>query len=536
MPSVIRYSGSVNEDRSKRSGLLSFLYCCALLLCGLLATYLLSLAMKSGMGISSDSIAYIGVSEHIVAGKGLNWIGGDGTLQPMTHFPPLYPLLLAGIQTAGLSSIEAARWINDLAFGANVFMIGWFIFRISGNFFAPIVGSLLAACSPIMISWHSMAMSEPIFITFLLVGMGLLSKYFERKRVILLIGAGVLFGLHYLTRYAGLSIIVASTLAIFLSRAFNTKQKIRSILMFLLVCITPMMVWMVRNMYLAGNFTNRRILWHPPSVSKVKHAFAIFWEWIVPYKFTYTVLYGIIFSLLITAIFLVIYYRKLGKEKCIKKVDRALKNSLLIILILYALCYSLLILATMTFFDASTPMDTRITLPLYIVFLILMPSALTILFRGRSKPLKYILLCTLSGLLLVSYIHRSVELIDVISVYPRGYGSESKQQFADIDELRELPADTVIYTNNIEGLYFQFNLYGHRTPIGFDSVTMLNKPQYKQELTQMRELLETEKAVLVLFFTHIRITPSEWTDGLKLWWEYQGTALYAAKDFYDRNP
>lgn len=536
MPSGIQYPASLKEYHSKRFGLRSYLHYCALFLCGLLATYLLFVATQRGMGISSDSIAYIGVSEHIVTGKGLSWISGDGSLQPMTHFPPLYPLLLAVIQITGMSSIEAAGLINLLAFGVNVIMIGWIIFRLSGSYVASILGSLLAAISPIMISWHSMAMTEPIFITFLLLGMGLLSKYFKQKRLILLVIVGIIFGLHYLTRYAGLSIIIASAIAIFLSRTLNYKEKVQSISLFLFVSITPTLLWMVRNRYVADTFTNRRILWHPPSVSKLKHAFAVFWKWIFPYEFTYAALYGLIFCLLLSIVILVVYLRRTGILALKKSIHEMLGNHLLMVLIAYGMSYVFIILATMTFFDASTPMDTRIALPLYIVFLILVPTGLAWFYQQKKSAYRCIITIVVGGLLSISYIDQSYDLIGRIRFQPRGYGSETKQQFSNIDQITELPSDIVIFTNNIEGLYFQFNKYGHRTPISLDYVTAISRPQYEQELSQMREMLSKDEAILVLFHTQMRGFPSEWTDDLELYWQQSGIALYAAKGFYDRFP
>lgn len=534
MPEATLSVRDKHMTQPKPLGFWRAMYCVALLLCGLLAGHLLALAMRNGMGISSDSIAYIGISEHIVAGKGLNWIAADGSLTPMTHFPPMYPLLLAGIQMAGLNSIEAARLINTLIFGANVVLIGWFIHQLSRNAFAVVMGSLLAACSPIMISWHSMAMTEPIFIFFMLLGMGILNKYFDTKKPGLLVIVGIIYGMHYLTRYAGLSIIFSSTIAILLNQRLISREKIRSILILLLLSLTPMVVWIGRNMYLAGTFTNRRLIWHPPSVSKLKHAFGVFWKWIFPYEFTYTALYGLIICLLVAVLVLVIYCRKVGGQECLRWLHRTLDNHLLTILLVYVLCYSITILATMTFFDASTPMDIRITLPLYIMFLILLPTALVWYTRRMRNTIRHMVLFVVGGLLLISYTDQSVDLIDRISVYPRGYGSETKQVFADIDEIRSLPSDIVIYTNNIEGLYFQFNQYGHRTPIGLDRVTELNSPDYDQELGQMREALESDKAVLILFHTHLRDFPSEWIEDLESFWEYKGTVLYAAQDFYDR--
>ncbi len=526
----------LNVSHSKHSIVLRALYYCALLGCGLLAALILFITIKNGMGIASDSIAYIGVSEHVVTGKGLNWIGPDGSLRPMTHFPPFYPLLLAAIQICGLNSIQAAMLVNILVFGASIILIGWFIQHLSGNPIASLMGSLLAAFSPIMISSHDWAMTEPIFIFLMLLGIALLSKYLETNNRSLLIGVGIIIGMHYLTRYAGLSLIVTSVIAILLHSKFNLRKKLRPLLILLFFSLAPMAIWMIRNKVLAGTFTNRRILWHPPSLEKLKGIFWILWEWISSSEFTHMAKVGMVFCLFFTIIVVLVGCYKLGKRECLRRYSDLKNNHLLTILIVYALIYSLMILATFTFFDASTPLDIRITLPLYAVFLILIPSLLVWISQRTIPPFRYIIFLVVFGPLLISYIDRSADLISVLRYNSPGYGSQTKQRFSDIEEISSLPPDIVIYTNNIEGLYFQFNRYGHRTPIGFDDVTMLEKPQYDQELSEMRDLLESDRAVLVLFYAYVREFPPEWTEGLKNCWEHQGTVLYAAECFSDRLP
>ena len=48
--------------------------------------------MSHGVGISPDAIDYLNTARSVLAGQGLVIAG-----LPMTHFPPVYPLLLAAI-------------------------------------------------------------------------------------------------------------------------------------------------------------------------------------------------------------------------------------------------------------------------------------------------------------------------------------------------------------------------------------------------------------------------------------------------------
>jgi hypothetical protein len=71
-----------------------------LVLAGACASLLMLWITTYGLGISPDSMVYMETAKSILAGHGFFTGGLDvvntrrGT--PMTHFPPAYPLLLAG--------------------------------------------------------------------------------------------------------------------------------------------------------------------------------------------------------------------------------------------------------------------------------------------------------------------------------------------------------------------------------------------------------------------------------------------------------
>src|SRR6187455_890822 len=63
--------------------------------CVLFGVILLNRAMRDGVGVSPDSSEYVMGARNLLAGKGVGAIDADGEFHPLTHFPPLYMLLLA---------------------------------------------------------------------------------------------------------------------------------------------------------------------------------------------------------------------------------------------------------------------------------------------------------------------------------------------------------------------------------------------------------------------------------------------------------
>jgi hypothetical protein len=58
-----------------------------------------------GVGLRGDSYAYISGARNLAAGLGYSRISGGGEVRPITHFPPLFSLLLASAEDRAL--IEA---------------------------------------------------------------------------------------------------------------------------------------------------------------------------------------------------------------------------------------------------------------------------------------------------------------------------------------------------------------------------------------------------------------------------------------------
>jgi len=336
---------------------------------------ILSFAMELGIGVSSDSIAYVGISENLIAGRGLTWLGGGG-LEPVTHFPPLYPIVLAGLQLFGMEGLESARLLNILLFGSNIFLIGLLVWQTTNIGWITILGASLAAFSPILINWHVIAMTEPLFLFLSSISLFFLIRYQRTHISLHLICSIVAISLASLTRYAGLSLIATGTIVILLDFKRRLGEKSRKAIFMLWIGFLPMAVWMARNFLLVGTSTNRSLNWHPPSRATLKRPFGIIWEWLFPFKFTFPILLAMIFVIGALILILLAIYMRSSSSSRLRLFHKVLNNPPVFILILYSISYSFMLLLTLTFFDASTPIDIRTTLPLYVPLGILCISSL----------------------------------------------------------------------------------------------------------------------------------------------------------------
>src|SRR5512142_3559265 len=95
-------------------------------LLGLLAVIGIAMVLQAtpeGLGLSDDSIGYIAGARSMLAGNGYReaWLASD---QPVTHFPPAFPAVLAFLGLFGLDPLRGARFLNASLFGLNIFVMG----------------------------------------------------------------------------------------------------------------------------------------------------------------------------------------------------------------------------------------------------------------------------------------------------------------------------------------------------------------------------------------------------------------------------
>ena len=67
-----------------------------ILLC-FIAAFLYFYATPYGVGLTNDSAAYLGGARSISAGLGYARISGDKLPRLITHFPPMYSLVISGV-------------------------------------------------------------------------------------------------------------------------------------------------------------------------------------------------------------------------------------------------------------------------------------------------------------------------------------------------------------------------------------------------------------------------------------------------------
>ncbi|HSO96492.1 MAG TPA: hypothetical protein VLV81_10670 [Acidimicrobiia bacterium] len=179
--------------------------------CAALAVVATWIATRHGPGMSPDSVTYLSAARNLAAGHGY----ADFTGQALTTFPPGYPALVAVLHVLGLSIATGARLVNAVSFGAVVLLAGVLIRRHTSSRAVTLGATALVAVSPALINIASTAWSETLFSALVLAFLLALEDGIAPGTPARALGAaGVLAGLAFLVRYAGLSLLAVGALTI----------------------------------------------------------------------------------------------------------------------------------------------------------------------------------------------------------------------------------------------------------------------------------------------------------------------------------
>ena len=127
-----------------------------------------------------------------------------------------------------------------------------------------------------------MAMSEPLFIFLVFLGFSFLALYLQGSRPWMLYLSTLSIGLSCLTRYVGIAFLLTGPVAIFCLGDRDWKNRLADASSFLIVASFPLVIWICRNLWLAGNPVNRTFGFHLPAIKDLLPAIDTMCLWLFP--------------------------------------------------------------------------------------------------------------------------------------------------------------------------------------------------------------------------------------------------------------
>ena len=485
-------------------------------------------ATPAGMGLGSDSYYYHTAAENLANGQGFGRLNGRGDLVPTTHFPPFYPVTMAGLQILGVVKLESTRWVNLASFTALVLVAATVVRREMQSNYPAYVAAALLASSRVVFDVSVWAMSEPLYLALGLGGLLLLSLYSERGSRWLLLSAAVLVGLGYLTRYVGIS-LVATGLAVILLMRGTWRRRLVDGALLVSVSILPVIAWWARNASLTGNFANRRIIWHPITLDHFRALTLHVVEWFVPAEFIQGGIYAAGFLALLVAVFSAIVLRIQAADRLTLRFRR---GGMPLLLVLYSALYMLALAASLSLFDPFTPVGNRILSPVHISIMLLAVILAWDVWTRQGNLVRGLIAAGFAFIILWNGLAQA-RLAESYGTYGLGNAAPSIAESQTVAAVRELP-DVPIVTNGISRLYFWADRNSFAIPWLIDLETGERDPDYEDILQIMRGRLCDEGGYLILFYPE-NLVPQQaplgdLIAGLTQYGDYQDGEIYFCRD------
>lgn len=469
-----------------------------ILLLGLLTAtgiWLLKISTPYGLGLIDDAISYIAAARALLAGQGFTRIWLATGLEPITHWPPGFPATLAAISFfLKIDPYRSARFLNMLVFGGNAALLALLGFKMTRSYVASTLISVLFLSNASILHLHAQALSEPLYIFVSLLAFlafvrafdsDLEGRVWQGYKWLLL--AGFLTAVSYITRYAALSLLATFIVAIFILRP-TWYTRLISFGFFLLGAMPPILAWMLRNKFVGGTATNRAIKWHPVTLENTRRGLQEFFAFLVPLPFFRTAWYEnytlLAIILGVFTIVLLVWLLPRGLKKFLKPQDTALPDLIPFTTTLYIFGYMGSLLVSLSFFDAATPLNDRILSPVYVAFLVMLVYLSHHFFKQGKIAEKLISLSVIASLL-VTFVIAEVREVKLLQQTPTGFASWRWRESTVMEAIRDLPEDTIVYSNQAPAVYFW---------TGRPAVLVL-------DVEYTREALHNDNAVLVFFFS-----------------------------------
>jgi hypothetical protein len=172
-------------------------------------------ATPYGLGLRTDSAQYINGARNLLAGEGYTRTSGGGVIKPITHFPPLFSMVIA--------------------------LLGAFLYATSGP----------------SLNVYAWVMSESLYFLIWVTAFLVPFVYRQHPKTWLLVILGSICGAAYLTRYIGLSLFLTIALYLILTEA-GWKRVFRSLAWLTGPFLILILVWSFQNFMIMGSITNQK--------------------------------------------------------------------------------------------------------------------------------------------------------------------------------------------------------------------------------------------------------------------------------------
>ena len=458
----------------------------------LLAAALVAYGTHAGIGLSTDSAAYIGAARGLLAGAGVATRGGDGAMQPMVLYAPLLPALIAGVSALGPEPFAAVRGLHVALAAFNTAMVVWLILRDTGSRGWALAGGMVVASALPFVMPHAIAWSEPTFFACVLVAIACLAHYRTGGGGCALAAAALAVGLGTMARYAGLALVPAGAALVARRRDSRRAAALRDTVLFVLLSGAAPVAWGVRNQLRGALAYSRELGWHPPPLECWRRMAGSLLGWLG--------LRGIGAVVTLAAAGLALGASVTGRPRRSFTTLLAASPPAAQVGAVFAVAQIVFLLLAVTIADAALAIDPRLLAPAFVCGVVAAIGTIAGWSQAASwSPRQRARVA--AAVLVIAAAHLGHSIGWLAAAHREGYGfaHRSWRESALLARVRALPPTAVVYTNAVPAVQLLLDRPVDYLPERELPMAGHANPAYEAELSRMHRRLAASHGVVVYF-------------------------------------
>jgi 4-amino-4-deoxy-L-arabinose transferase-like glycosyltransferase len=453
-----------------------------------------------GLGMDPDSGLYIMGARNLLAGNGYSKFSGTDSYRLITIEPPIYSCILAFIGLFGIDVIRAARLLNMVLIGLDLLLFAGLIYYETRNKPLTIFAELMFLFSMPMFLRYTWALTEPLFMTFLLGCLILYYRFLRSQRAVWVAALGFGTSILYLTRYAGIYLAAVWLPAILL--VSSPKNRLKHALLYL-AGLLPLIIFHSAWNYLSTGTFNNREIYLPgmenaagklaPALSVLEGWFTRTGEGLASHTASLVVLCLLVAILLAVAVYSGLWlYKRAGNVR-----ERSTLQAILFPLSLSIPLYIALVLIIAFFYDNKLTLNDRVLSLMWFfgLYLFILFASLLIQ-KGRIRRIA-VYACL--AFILVFSVIKFQKASTALRADGQFYASIAWRSLPSIEYIKQSNKD-LIYSDRPFAIYLLTGKVVYQIPF-----TVIDETKSYQENYQyydfMRDRLIESNGILVLYNT-----------------------------------
>ncbi|MEP7000080.1 MAG: hypothetical protein ABI969_06360 [bacterium] len=438
-------------------------------------TLVLVITDPPGPGLDPDALSYMGAAESVALHGEYRiplakWTSPDST-EPLAHFPPAYPTVLALPLRLGMAPAQGARLVNATA----AFITIATLVLLVGAVASTTGGILLAVALFAMTSMHEVhasVLSEPLYLACLVLVLAAMVLAPDRP-----LRAGIPAAVGVMTRYAGASIVGAVALWALLQPG-TWRARARRAATALLPALILQAVWVLRTRAEAGTSEIRKFALYGNLGPTFAQGGKTLIAWLIPYRAdpqdalpyraTLALAAGCALALLVG----IGAWRAWSSARERGDQQHRLAWRLFRAASLLMICYAGIVGASRILADPEIPLDQRMLAPALVLVMTMGAVGLTLWWRSTRLQVARVAV----AVALFVWWCAAALATRADSRYVMRWGSDfAGEQWRQSELLawaRTAGADKPLYTNWPAAVYFYLHRPSHEIPKQSDASTM----------------------------------------------------------------